>query len=64
MLKLIGILDIFKIKADYNLKIMQSKQTLVDITKNVISKLDNILKKEKPNIVLVHGDTTTTFAAA
>ena len=58
------VLDIFKIKADYNLKIMQSKQTLVDITKNVISKLDNILKKEKPNIVLVHGDTTTTFAAA
>ena len=58
------VLNIFNIKADYNLDIMKSKQTLVDITNNVISRLDKVLKDEKPDIVLVHGDTTTTFAAA
>lgn len=58
------VLNIFNIKADYNLDIMKSKQTLVDITDNVISRLDKVLKDEKPDIVLVHGDTTTTFAAA
>lgn len=58
------VLSIFNIEPDYNLNIMKSKQTLVDITKNVIVKLDRVIKKENPDIVLVHGDTTTTFAAA
>lgn len=58
------VLKIFDIKPDYNLDVMQSKQTLVDITQNVIVKLDKVIKKENPDIVLVHGDTTTTFAAA
>lgn len=58
------VLDVFNLKADYNLDIMKSKQTLVDITNNVISKLDKVLKIENPDIILVHGDTTTTFAAA
>ena len=58
------VLSIFNIEPDYNLNIMKSKQTLVDITKNVIVKLDRVIKKENPDIVLVHGDTTTAFAAA
>lgn len=58
------VLSIFNIEPDYNLNIMKSKQTLVDITKNVIVKLDRVIKKKNPDIVLVHGDTTTTFAAA
>ena len=58
------VLSIFDIEPDYNLDIMRSKQTLVYITKNVIVKLDRVIKKENPDIVLVHGDTTTTFAAA
>ena len=58
------VLETFKIKPKYDLNIMKNGQTLTDITTNVLSQLDNIIKKEKPEIILVHGDTTTTLASA
>lgn len=58
------VLNIFNIKPDYDLNIMKEKQTLSDITSSVLKGLEKIISKEKPNIVLVHGDTTTTFAGA
>lgn len=58
------VLSIFHIEPSYDLNIMKSRQTLADITGNVILKLGQIIAKEKPDIVLVHGDTTTTFAAS
>jgi len=58
------VLEIFKIKPDYDLNIMQAKQTLSDITTRVLTKLDAIITEAAPDIVLVHGDTTTTFAAS
>lgn len=58
------VLDIFHIKPDYDLNIMHARQTLTDITSNVLINLDKIIKEAKPDIVLVHGDTTTTFAAS
>lgn len=58
------VLDIFKIKPDYDLNIMKAKQTLSDITTRVLTKLDDIITETAPDIVLVHGDTTTTFAAS
>ena len=58
------VLDCFKVIPDYNLEIMKDKQTLFDITTNIISKIKPVLDKEKPDIILVHGDTTTTFVTA
>lgn len=58
------VMDIFKIWADYNLDIMRRNQTLSSITEDVLNKLDNVLEAEKPDLILVHGDTTTSFAAA
>lgn len=58
------VLDCFEVVPDYNLDIMQDKQTLFDITTNIISKIKPVLEKEKPDIILVHGDTTTTFVTA
>ena len=55
------VLDVFKIKPDYDLNIMKPSQTLATITKNTIEELDIIFEKEKPDLVLVQGDTTTTF---
>ena len=49
---------------DYDLDIMKSGQSLYDITARVLRGLEDVLKKEKPDYVLVHGDTTTTFTAA
>ncbi len=57
-------LDIFDIKPDYDLDIMTQKQTLTDITTKALNGLEDVMKKEKPDIVLVHGDTTTTFAGS
>lgn len=58
------VLELFEIKPDYDLNIMKSGQDLYDITSNVLLGLKNVLKEFKPAIVLVHGDTTTTFAAS
>ena len=58
------VLDVFNITPDYDLDIMQQGQTLSDITCRALKGLEEIIQKEKPNIVLVHGDTTTTFAGA
>lgn len=58
------VLTFFDIKADYDLNIMKENQTLTKITNDVINGLDLIFKEEKPDILLVHGDTTTTFAAS
>lgn len=58
------VLDIFKIKPDYDLNIMHKGQGLNDITVEVLNKLQKVISDEKPDIVLVHGDTTTTFAAS
>ena len=58
------VLEIFDITPDYDLNIMKSKQTLTSITAGVLEGLDEILEEAKPDIVLVHGDTTTTFAGA
>ena len=58
------VLECFKIVPDYNLEIMKDKQTLFDITTNIISKIKPVLETERPDIVLVHGDTTTTFVTA
>lgn len=57
-------LDFFGVTPDYDLNIMKRGQTLTTITADVIMGLEEILKKAKPDIVLVHGDTTTSFAAA
>ena len=58
------VLDAFNITPDYDLNIMKENQTLSDITCFALKGLEEIILKEKPNIVLVHGDTTTTFAGA
>ncbi|MCD8090295.1 MAG: UDP-N-acetylglucosamine 2-epimerase (non-hydrolyzing) [Clostridiales bacterium] len=58
------VLDIFKIKPDYDLNIMKERQTLTDITTRALIGLENVMKEAKPDLVLVHGDTTTTFAGA
>lgn len=58
------VMDAFNIREDYNLDIMQDRQTLTTITTGILEKLEAILIKEVPDIVLVHGDTTTSFAAA
>lgn len=58
------VLDIFKVAPDYDLGIMKAGQTLFDVTTAVLNRLKPILEDERPDVVLVHGDTTTTFAAA
>ena len=58
------VLDIFNVKADYNLDIMKKGQTLTSITSDILVGLEQIFKEETPDLVLVHGDTTTSFAAA
>ncbi|WP_035052179.1 non-hydrolyzing UDP-N-acetylglucosamine 2-epimerase [Carnobacterium pleistocenium] len=58
------VLQTFNIIPNYDLDIMKKNQTLSEITSNVLTGLDKIMKEAKPDIVLVHGDTTTTFAAS
>lgn len=58
------VLSLFSIKPDYDLNIMKPEQTLTEITITVLQRLDNIIQHEKPDMVLVHGDTNTTFAAS
>ena len=59
-----SVLDTFGVKPDFDLNIMEPNQTLAGITSKVITLLGETLRTAKPDIVLVHGDTTTTFAAA
>ena len=58
------VLNLFKIKPKYDLNIMTDGQTLFDVSKRVFHGLEEILEKEKPNIILVQGDTTTVFISA
>ncbi|GLF86496.1 MULTISPECIES: UDP-N-acetylglucosamine 2-epimerase (non-hydrolyzing) [Bacillus] len=58
------VLKAFNIQPDHDLNIMKERQTLSEITSNALLKLDQLFQEEKPDIVLVHGDTTTTFAGS
>ncbi len=58
------VLDLFQIRPDYDLDIMSQGQTLYDITTRSLQGLKSVMEVEKPDLVLVHGDTTTTFAGA
>lgn len=58
------VLDAFNVVPDYDLSIMKEKQTLFDITTNILNKIGDVLDEVKPDVVLVHGDTSTTFVTA
>ena len=58
------VLDTFGVVPDYDLSIMKAGQTLFDITTNILNRIGEVLDKEKPDVVLVHGDTSTTFVTA
>lgn len=58
------VLDIFNLKPDFDLNIMQSRQTLATITTKALEGLDGVIKEAKPDMILVHGDTSTTFVGA
>ena len=58
------VLNIFKVTPDYNLSIMKEKQNLFDITVNILDRIRDVLVIEKPDLVLVHGDTSTTFVSS
>lgn len=58
------VLETFRVRPDYDLAIMKEKQTLFDVTAAVLGSLQAVLEREKPDVVLVHGDTSTSFSAA
>jgi len=58
------VLDAFDVRPDYDLSIMKDKQTLFDITTNILNGIKSVLEEVKPDVVLVHGDTSTTFVTA
>lgn len=58
------VLEVFGVKPDYDLSIMKDRQTLFDITINILDKIKLVLEEVKPDVVLVHGDTSTTFATS
>ena len=58
------VLETFDVVPDYDLSIMKDKQTLFDITTNILDKIRNVLEEVKPDVALVHGDTSTTFVTA
>lgn len=58
------VLEAFHVVPDYDLSIMKDKQTLFDITTNILNRIREVLEKVKPDVVLVHGDTSTTFVTA
>lgn len=58
------VLNVFNVKPEYDLSIMKERQTLFDVTTNILNSIKEVLTKEKPDVVLVHGDTTTTFVTA
>ena len=53
------VLEAFAVIPDYDLSIMKDKQTLFDVTTNILNRIKDVLEKEKPDVVLVHGDTST-----
>ena len=58
------VLELFQLKPDFDLNLMKPGQTLSDITSGVLKGLEQVFEKWKPDVVLVHGDTATTFAAS
>ena len=58
------VLNVFEVVPDYDLSIMKQGQTLIDITTSILERINIVLEKVKPDTVLVHGDTSTTFATA
>lgn len=58
------VLEAFHVVPDYDLSIMKDKQTLFDVTTNILDRIKTVLEKEQPDVVLVHGDTSTTFVTA
>lgn len=58
------VLEAFKVMPDYDLSIMKERQTLFDVTANILLRIREVLEKERPDVVLVHGDTSTTFVTA
>ena len=58
------VLNAFQVTPDYDLSIMKDKQTLFDVTVNILQRIKEVLEKELPDVVLVHGDTSTTFVTA
>lgn len=58
------VLEAFDVTPEYDLSIMKNKQTLFDVTTNILNRIKDVLEKEKPDVVLVHGDTSTTFVTA
>lgn len=58
------VLEAFSVAPDYDLSIMKDRQTLFDVTANILLKIREVLEKERPDVVLVHGDTSTTFVTA
>lgn len=58
------VLEAFSVKPDYDLSIMKERQTLFDVTTNILNSIKAVLEKEQPDVVLVHGDTSTTFVTA
>lgn len=58
------VLEAFSVMPDYDLSIMKDKQTLFDVTTNILERIKGVLEIEKPDVVLVHGDTSTTFVTA
>ena len=58
------VLETFGVTPDYDLNIMKDRQTLFDITASILNGIKGVLEKERPDVVLVHGDTSTTFVTA
>lgn len=58
------VLKVFNIVLDYDLSIMKEKQTLFDVTVNILEKMKSVLEEVKSDVVLVHGDTSTTFVTS
>ena len=58
------VLSAFQVVPDYDLSIMKERQTLFDVTTNILNRIGQVLEAEKPDVVLVHGDTSTTFVTA